>query len=300
VKSPVYILIPAHNRKEITLQCLTTLRDLGALKQYSVVLVDDGSTDGTEVAVRQNFPAVHLLGGDGDLWWTGAIAMAMQYAYSRGAQYLIWLNDDCQISLAVLSGLISFCEQHPKSIVGCQGYISNGSNQIAFGGKAKTWKGYRWLPIPQGTVSQCDLLSGNIVCMPRSVIDEIGYPDTHNTPHYGGDSLYLIRAQKAGFQLWIDARHAVYDVAINHNNQLYPDQWLLAEGSAWRLLELASTPQSGLSWRIWMAINWEAYGIWGLVMFLKKYLSILIITALRLLPHSIRKAMCQKISTSQI
>ena len=296
--SSVYILIPVHNRKETTLQCLTTLQDLGALEQYSVVLVDDGSTDGTGAAVRQTFPNVHMLVGNGHMWWTGAIAAAMQYAYNMGAKHFIWLNDDCQITAKVLAGLISLCKHYPKSIVGCQGYSAYNSNQIVFGGKHKTWQGYRWLSVTKGQVAQCDLLSGNIVCIPREVVEQIGYPDTCNTPHYGGDSLYLIRAQKAGFQLWVDARYPVYDTATK-TAQLYPDQWLIAEGSAWWLLELVFTPQSGLSWRVWLAINWEAYGFYGLIMFFKKYLSISVFTGLRFLPLSSRKAMYKENATSQ-
>jgi GT2 family glycosyltransferase len=292
----VYILIPAHNRKETTLQCLKNLKSLGVLEKYAVVLVDDGSIDGTGIAVLQNFPTVHVLTGNGHLWWTGAISMAMDYAYNKGAEYLIWLNDDCHIESEVFASLIALCKQYPKSISGCQGYSFCGSNQVAFGGKDKTWRGYRGLLIPQGEISQCDLLSGNVVCLPRDVIDTIGYPDIFNTPHYGGDSLYLIRARKAGFYLFVDARHSTYNTAENYSNRLYPDQWLLTEGAAWRLLELVFTPQSGLSWRIWLVINWESYGFWGLTMFFKKYFSILIITALRFLPFSIRTAIHKKLS----
>ena len=292
-----YILIPAHNRKTTTLRCLTILRELGVLGQYSVVLVDDGSTDGTADAVYQTFPEVQVLIGNGHLWWTGAIEMAMRYAYSEGAEYLIWFNDDCRVEIDIFSKLVSLCSAHSKSIVGCQGYNAKQTRQVVFGGKRKTWKGYRWLPIPEGTIHQCDLLSGNLVCIPRSVVDRIGYPDTAKTPHYGGDALYLIRAQNAGFQLFIDARYSDYDTAVR-TSQLYPEHWLLAEGSALKLLELVITPQSGLSWRIWFSINWEAYNCWGLIMFLKKYLSVFLVTMLRFLPFSLRKNLHINISTS--
>lgn len=293
-----YILIPAHNRKLTTLQCLTTLQKAGILEQHSVVLVDDGSTDGTANAVRQAFPEVHLLIGDGTLWWTGAITMAMRYAYSQGAEYLIWLNDDCQVGADVLPELISLCSHYSQSIIGCQGYDLEDNQRVVFGGKIKTWRGYRWLTATKGQILQCDLLSGNLVCIPRDVVEKIGYPDVCSTPHYGGDSLYLIRAQKAGFRLWIDARRPVYDTTFK-TTRLYPNRWLLVEGTAWKLLELVFTPQSGLSWRIWLAINWEAYRLWGLVIFSKKYLSILLLTVLRFLPISVRKALYNKMFVSE-
>jgi hypothetical protein len=62
----------------------------------------------------------------------------------------------------------------------------------------------------------------------------------------------------------------------------------MGKGKALDILKLVFVPQSGLSWRIWLNINWQAYGVWGIVMFCKKYLSILLITALRFLPLELR------------
>jgi hypothetical protein len=71
-------------------------------------------------------------------------------------------------------------------------------------------------------------------------------------------------------------------------SKLYPQKWLVSSGKALDILKLVFVPQSGLSWRVWLKLNWEAYSVWGLVMFLKKYLSILLITGLRFLPLKFR------------
>jgi glycosyltransferase involved in cell wall biosynthesis len=283
-----YILIPVHNRRELTLGGLQRLYQNGDLEHYTVVVVDDGSTDGTEAAIQAKFPTVKLLRGDGHLWWTGAICKGMEYAISQKAEYLIWLNDDCRLSPGTLEGLVQFCRQHPNAIVGAQGVKQDIPTMLAFGGKRKTWQGFRMMSIPQGEIQPCDLLSGNLVCLPRTVIDKIGYPDTHWTPHYGGDALYLVRARNAGFDLWADARYPVYDTQPTAS-PLYPQHWLTAEGTATQLLTLAFTPQSGLSWRLWWRLNWEAYGLWGLVMFSKKYISLGLITLGRFLPQHTRE-----------
>jgi glycosyltransferase involved in cell wall biosynthesis len=59
----VYILIPVHNRKAITLACLGHLRNLGAIDRYPIIIIDDGSTDGTAAAIRQSYPAMAIFGG---------------------------------------------------------------------------------------------------------------------------------------------------------------------------------------------------------------------------------------------
>jgi glycosyltransferase involved in cell wall biosynthesis len=51
-KEPIHIIIPVHNRKAITLKCLETLQNNGDLDKYHVIVVDDGSTDGTSLAIQ--------------------------------------------------------------------------------------------------------------------------------------------------------------------------------------------------------------------------------------------------------
>jgi GT2 family glycosyltransferase len=286
-KKPVYIIIPVHDRKAITLSCLKALKQYGELERYHVVIVDDGSKDGTGTAIREQYPDVEILIGNGNLWWTGAIALGMQYAYEQGAEFFIWLNDDCQFAADTLNHLVDFGRSHPDSIIGCQGFEAGSDGAIAFGGKRKTWQGYRFLQAAIGQVVSCDLLSGNIVCIPRTVVETIGYPDPQLVPHYGGDSLFLIRAKKAGFPLFVDATTTVFN--LPGESALYPTHWLLQPGDPLKLLKLVFVPQSGLSWRVWLRLNWEAYSVWGIVMFLKKYSSILLITLLRFLPLSLRQ-----------
>jgi glycosyltransferase involved in cell wall biosynthesis len=275
----VSILIPVHNRKSITLKCLQTLQQNGSSERYRIIVIDDGSTDGTASAIQGFYPNITLLQGNGNLWWTGAISKGMQYAYDQGAKFIIWLNDDCELTPETLKSLVQFCQDHPKAIAGAQGFAKNDPQALTFGGKRKTWQGYRYLKVDNLQILPCDLLSGNIVCLPRAVIDEIGYPDTRITPHYGGDSLYLVRAKKAGFQLYIDARYPAW--SLPGEPRLYPTHWLTCEGEPNRLIKLVFNPKSGLSWRVWLHFNWEAYSVWGLVMFFKKYTSILLITLLR-------------------
>lgn len=276
-KELVFIIIPVHNRKEITLACLENLDVTGNLRKYHAVIVDDGSTDGTGVAIRNAFSQVTVLEGNGSLWWTGAVVQGMKYAYEQGAKYFIWLNDDSTILPDTLSSLVDYCKKHPRSIIGSQGFYQNG--ELAYGGKKKTLRGYRFIQAPNNSAISCDLLSGNIVCLPREIVDIINYPDIIRTPHYGGDSLYLIRAKKHKFSIFVNGSYPA--ISLPGQSPLYPTDWLSTENDPSQLIRLVFNPYSGLSWRVWLHINWEAYYFWGLVMFLKKYTSILCITFYR-------------------
>ncbi len=280
VKEAVYIIIPVHNRKNITLKCLEHLDRSGDLQRYHIVVVDDGSTDGTTQAINSSYPDITVLVGDGNLWWTGAIKKGMEYAYKQGAEYFIWLNDDCRFESSTINNLVDFCRKNPQAIIGCQGYEKEQATVLSFGGKIKTWRGYRFVHTSPERITSCDLLSGNLVCIPRLIIDKIGYPNPQKVPHYGGDSLYLIKAKKAKFEIFVDSRNKVFNT-VQKESDLYPKNWLLTSGKVTKILQLVFIPQSGLSWRVWLTLNWEAYSFWGLVMFVKKYLSILIITIIR-------------------
>ena len=134
----VSVVIPIHNRKATTLSCLSQLQNIQTLSDYSIIVIDDGSTDGSAAAIQAEYPGVQILQGDGNLWWTGAIRRGMQYASEQGAEFFIWLNDDCRVEPNAIADLVRFCREHPQAIVGAQGFEADNPNQLSFGGKVKT------------------------------------------------------------------------------------------------------------------------------------------------------------------
>jgi len=94
----IAVIIPVFNRRETTLKCLGLLKNNVLIPNNSlinIIVVDDGSTDGTAAAIKLAFPDVKILNGDGNLWWTGAINMGVEFALSQDFDYLLTrLNDD--------------------------------------------------------------------------------------------------------------------------------------------------------------------------------------------------------------
>lgn len=91
----IFIVIPVYNRKALTRGCLYSLQQQTD-NEFRIIVVDDGSTDGTDKMIQNEFPNITLLKGDGNLWWTGAVNKAVQHVLSECQleDYILLLNDD--------------------------------------------------------------------------------------------------------------------------------------------------------------------------------------------------------------
>lgn len=199
------ILIPAHNRRQVTLNCLKILMNKKGFEHF-VVLIDDGSTDGTTECIRDTFPDVKILQGDGNLWWTGCILKGMKYAFLSGFEFFVWLNDDCFPNSEGLDLLIQKSIDNSSTIFGSACYLNETGALISTGAR-----GRRRLSARPGEIIKVDEMSGHCVCVPRAVVNAIGFPDPTRFPHYHGDSSYILRATRAGFPAYI-----LGDVKVNH------------------------------------------------------------------------------------
>lgn len=275
-KSPVYIIIPVHNRKTTTLACLEHLNQLGDLTQFQIIVVDDGSTDGTEAAIASQFPQVTVLRGNGHLWWAGAIVRGMQYAYEQGAAYFVWLNDDTLPLEGAIATLVQVCQQHPQRIVTAQCYAAADLQTPTYSGHLK--QGLRHVPI-HAAIDQlipCDTICGNLACLPRSIVDAIGFPPHEKLPHYQADCLYSWQAKQAGYEVLI-VGSAIALCAHNPGDT----SWLTSEvpiAARWRSVRSPKSPfYIPGYWHF--CINF--WGACGILVFVQPYLRLFVIGLLR-------------------
>ncbi|MEZ5072888.1 MAG: glycosyltransferase family 2 protein, partial [Bacteroidales bacterium] len=210
----VAILLAVFNHLDATRTCLESLEKVCAdtgytHAKYQVVLIDDGSTDGTSEWVRQHHPTVHLLRGDGNLWWSGGINRGAEYAMETlGADYLLLWNNDVQPDPGYFRALDALIpESGDRVILGSKVlWVGTDETVWSYGGIFDSRTGKKYL-IGYGEKDssafseprEVDWLPGMGTLVPVPVVRQIGVWDEKNFPQYHGDSDYTFRARTAGF-----------------------------------------------------------------------------------------------------
>lgn len=196
------VLITSYNRKNTTLICLDKLfaSKFSDALILDVFLVDDGSTDGTELAVKTNYKSVKIIKGDGNLYWGGGTNKAwIQAIIEYDYDYYLWLNDDVEIFDYTIDNLIKHSKKVKNTAIICASMQDKESLKITYGGGLKGIKG---LLLPSGLIQKCETINGNCVLIPNYVYKKVGMIDSVFI-HAMGDLDYGMRALKLGIDCFI-------------------------------------------------------------------------------------------------
>jgi GT2 family glycosyltransferase len=198
------ILLICRNRRDITVAAVRCLREQSLALPYRIVLFDDASTDGTVEAVLAEAPDVFVVRGAGDAFWNGGLYRAWQHALDLPCDCFLWLNDDVTLDRDAFARLAAaWATMYARRMDG--DFILVGSTLDSDG--LVSYGGLRHVPAPLSfrldrvmpgvDLTPVDTFNGNIVLVPRAVVDRIGINDSayhHNL----GDMDYGLRASRAG------------------------------------------------------------------------------------------------------
>lgn len=182
-------LLTCHNRKIKTLACLKSLYDI--LPSVEVYLTDDGCTDGTAEAVKGTFPKVHIIRGDGSLYWNRGMLAAWKEAANEDYDEYLWLNDDVELYPDFYSELKACCPKGDRIVSGLIEDFSK--TRIIYGG----YNASKQLVQATGQSQVITWMNGNVVLVPKAVVEKIGLLDPFFV-HDLGDVDYGMRAQEHG------------------------------------------------------------------------------------------------------
>lgn len=218
----VYVIIPCHNDYFHTRLSLSSLLK-SDYTNFTIIVVDDGSTDETFSQIKENYPVVKVLKGDGNLWWSGSMNLGIKEALKNYCDYVMVLNNDVLIEPSTISALVDCAKQNPNAIIGSLIYEINKPNIIWNAGGYLKWPSLGEVTIGSGEIDmgQYDGLRrvawapgmGTLVC--KNVLRELVGYDQHYMPQYIADVDFCLRAKNAGYPTLVTSTSKIYNHVDN-------------------------------------------------------------------------------------
>lgn len=180
-----------------------------------MVIVDDGSTDGSSEAIASEFPDTIILRGDGNLWWTGSMNMGVEHILSvaENTDFILAINDDVTVEKDYIEKIVAVSKAHDGALVGSMYRDSKQKELIYDSGVKINWKNYSYIQVPYDSekkvVTYLDVLSTRGVLIPVEVFKRIGVFEKR-LRHYAADYEFFMRAKKRGFKLCMSSEAVVY------------------------------------------------------------------------------------------
>jgi len=200
-------IIPTFNRKNSLLHLLDIIFTQKANDiELSIIVVADGSTDGTQEAVRLNFPGVSIIEGNGNWWWTKSINKGCNLAIKNKIDAVLLLNDDIELHTDFFSHLYKAHLSNPLAVIGSLNLTRETPSRVFFSGASKLrwWDGklirYHSFLSPYEPVFSglhpSIVLPGRGLFIPVDVFTKIGFFDEKNLPQYKADYDFVFRANE--------------------------------------------------------------------------------------------------------
>ncbi|MEO6725251.1 MAG: glycosyltransferase [Blastocatellia bacterium] len=198
--SELYILLPVHNRRATTsrfLACLKAQTD----QNYHLLLIDDGSTDGTAELAREQIPELTVLRGSGDWWWAGSLQQGIEWLRQRGVaaeDVVLLINDDVMFDSRFLEKGVALLRTMPRTLLLAQAVSAQTGLPLASGVEADLKK---WRFRPAESADKINCLTTNGLFVRWGDLQQIGGFHPRLLPHYNADYEFTLRAHHKGFHL---------------------------------------------------------------------------------------------------
>lgn len=183
-----------------------------------IIVVDNGSTDGSREMLKKEFPNVDLIENPQNVGFATANNQGIQRARGR---YLLLLNTDCEATASAVTETVNYLDDHPDvGAVTCRLVLSDGSTDPAchrgfptpwasltyFLGleklfpRSRLFGQYHQGYTSMGEVHDVDCISGAFFLVRREVIDQVGLLDEAFFM-YGEDIDWCFRIRNAGWKI---------------------------------------------------------------------------------------------------
>ena len=206
------IILVCWNNKEYLDPCLESLYDTGMKNSFDVIVVDNGSTDGSQQMLAEKYPDVKVIQNDENV---GLGRASNQGIDATRGKYVLLLNNDTIVDGASFDVMIDFLNANPKvgavggkvfnpdgTVQTCYNYFSTFQEEFLVAtrlGKLLR-RGYPAV-VDAEDVKSVDWMTSACLMVRRSALDEVGLLD-EDYFIYGDEADLQYRIKKAGWEIY--------------------------------------------------------------------------------------------------
>jgi len=210
--SDLSVVLVCWNNRTYLEPCLDALYQSGLNCCFDVVVVDNGSTDGSQAMVQQRFPSVRILQNDRNV---GLSRASNQGIVATTGRYILLLNNDTVVNGPSLDAMVDFLAKTPKAgAVGGRLLNPDGTFQAGYANFSslkeeflitthlgeRVWPGYP-AHFDQNEAIPVGWLSSACLLVRRAAIYQVGLLDEAYFI-YGDEADLQYRLQQAGWAVY--------------------------------------------------------------------------------------------------
>ncbi|HWQ38894.1 MAG TPA: glycosyltransferase [Burkholderiales bacterium] len=204
----VHVLLPVHNRSELTRRFLRCLRSQ-TYPRIRVLVIDDGSRDATAAVIEAEYPAAHVLHGDGRWWWAGCLQEGFDWLRSRqipDSDLVLIANDDTTFDADYIERAVAFLRGRSRCLL-CSQLRDPLTGVVRQSGVEADLRRFAFRVAEDPSRINCLPTRG--LFLRWGDMRRIGGFHRHLLPHYWSDYEYTLRAHRLGFACLTDSSVAV-------------------------------------------------------------------------------------------
>jgi GT2 family glycosyltransferase len=229
MRPKVAIIVLNWNGYEDTKRCVQSLEQI-TYPNYEILIVDNGSTDGSAARLRQDFPKHQLVANPMNLGFSRGHNAGIRRALENHADYVLLLSNDFLVAPGLLEPAIDVAERNERiGMVGGKIYLLNRPGYLWYaGGEVHRLR---------GMVSVCGLseqdrgqydqprpisfVSGAKMLIKREVLEKVGLlPEEY---FFGIEEWdYSVAVRRAGYLLYYVPGFASYHKVQGSHNLARP------------------------------------------------------------------------------